>query len=212
MTLADIDTATLDAPMFEPGAFKLTDRQVELATLARQLGRDRFAARASDVDRSARFPTENFADLRQAGLLAICVPEEMGGLGADYKTYMLADAEVGRYCGATALTWNMHANSCLWTGGLVDSLHLTRDERTQHERSRRHHYGRVVSDGAIYSLPGSEANRSSTGHVVFSTRATRVDGGWVVNGRKIFSSLAGMPIITRSCVARTKRIPSGEMP
>ena len=151
MTLTDIDTATLDVPLFEPGAFRLTDRQVELTTRARQIGKDRFAGRASDVDRAARFPTENFADLRQAGLLAICVPEEMGGLGADYKTYMLACAEMGRYCGATALTWNMHASSSLWTGGLVDSLQLTRDERAEHERNRRHHYGRIVRDGAIYS-------------------------------------------------------------
>ena len=191
MTSAELDRRVEDLPMFEPGAFGLTDRQVELTTLARQIGRHRFAERASDVDRSGRFPTENFLDLRHAGLLAICIPENMGGRGADFKTYMLVAAEVGRYCGATALTWNMHVCTCLWTGGLVDSLGLTRADRLEHERSREFHYRRIVAEGAVYSQPGSEANRSATGEVPFSTRASRVSGGWRINGRKIFASLAG---------------------
>ena len=119
MTVAELYTGTLDAPMFEPGAVGLTDRQVELTTLARQLGKRRFAHRASDLDRTASFPTENFQDLRDMGLLGICVPADLGGLGADFKTYMLVGAEIGRYCGATALTWNMHVCSSLWTGSLV---------------------------------------------------------------------------------------------
>ena len=47
---------------------------------------------------------------------AICIPKEDGGLGADFQTYCLAAAELGRYCGATALSWNMHVCSTLWSG------------------------------------------------------------------------------------------------
>ena len=191
MTLPKIDAISVDAPVFEPAAFGLTDRQVELTTLARDLGKCRFAARAAEYDRMASFPTENFQDLREAGLLGICVPEDMGGLGADFKTYMLVAAETGRYCGSTALAWNMHVCSSLWTGSLVDALHLTQEERLAHQRSRQYHYGRIVHEGAVYSQPGSEANRSATGEVLFSTKATRVEGGWLINGRKIFASLAG---------------------
>ena len=76
-----------DGPMFEAAAFGLTGQQVELTALARRLGAEKFAPRAAEYDRAASFPSENYADLRAAGLLAICVPQAHGGLGADYRTY-----------------------------------------------------------------------------------------------------------------------------
>ena len=63
-----------DAPIFDPSAFRLSEREAELTTLARRLGQNKFAARAATFDREARFPTENYVDLREAGLLGICVP------------------------------------------------------------------------------------------------------------------------------------------
>ncbi|HEU5283577.1 MAG TPA: acyl-CoA dehydrogenase family protein, partial [Burkholderiales bacterium] len=62
--------------------FPLTVRQAQLLELASQLGRERFAPRAARYDRDATFPFENYADLREAGLLALCVPERYGGGGA----------------------------------------------------------------------------------------------------------------------------------
>lgn len=191
MSVKTCGAGRVDSPMFDPESFGLTERQIELTAMARKLGAERFVARAAENDLSASFPKENFDDLREAGMLSVCIPEEMGGLGADFKTYMLVGAEIGRYCGTTALTWNMHVCSCLWTGVLVDDLSLTDTQRSEHERSRAHHYRRIVRDGAIYSQPGSEANRAATGEVLFSTTAKRVDGGWRINGRKIFASLAG---------------------
>ena len=49
-------------------------------------------------------------------------PRRTAALGASYRTYCLAAAELGRYCGATALSWNMHVCSTLWTGALADDL------------------------------------------------------------------------------------------
>mgnify|MGYP000601414448 FL=1 len=109
-----------DRPIFDPSAFRLTESEIELTATARSLGSQHFAERASSYDVEARFPTENYADLRDAGLLAVCVPREYGGLGASYRAYAVTAAEIGRYCGATALTWNMHVCSCLWTGDLAD--------------------------------------------------------------------------------------------
>ena len=181
----------MDAPLFEPSAFGLTTRQAELATLARELGQEKFAPRAADYDRDARFPTENYKDMHAAGLLALCVPAQHGGGAADYKTYALTAAEIGRYCGATALTWNMHVCSCLWSGPLTDDLEMTDEQRTNHERRRALHYGRIVNDGAVYAQPFSEGGAAAAGAAPFGTRATKVDGGWVIKGKKIFASLSG---------------------
>ncbi|MEM7375945.1 MAG: acyl-CoA dehydrogenase family protein [Pseudomonadota bacterium] len=179
------------APLFDPDAYRLTDTQRNLCDRARTLASDVFAARAADWDRDARFPVENYRDLHAAGLLGICIPEADGGIGADYPTYMLAAAEIGRFCGATALTLNMHVSSCLWSGALCDDLDLSDDERRQHATRRRIHYQRILDDGAIYSQPFSEGGAAAAGAAAFGTTAEQVDGGWRVSGKKIFASLAG---------------------
>jgi len=184
----DMDT---DAPIFDPVSFSLTDQQQDLGGRARHLGQTLFAERAFEIDRDARFPTENYADLRDADLLSICVPESDGGQGADYKTYMLTASEIGRYCGATALTWNMHVCSCLWSGGLADGVAMDKSVRDEHLERRSRHYARIVNDGAIYSQPFSEGGGGAAGQSAFGTSAKKVDGGWLVNGRKIFASLSG---------------------
>jgi len=182
---------TPDAPIFDPQAFRLTDQQAELTTLARRLGQEKFAGRAEKWDREAVFPMENYKDMHTAGLLGICVPKDDGGFGADFMTYMLTAAEIGRYCGTTSLTWNMHVCSCLWTGALADDLPMTDDERQLHEQRRSGHYQRIVKEGAIYAQPFSEGGAAAAGFQPFSTMAKRTDGGWLINGKKIFASLSG---------------------
>jgi alkylation response protein AidB-like acyl-CoA dehydrogenase len=185
--------AQADAPIFEPQAFNLSEFEAALTTRTRELAAANFAPRAATFDREARFPTENYADLRAAGLLGICVPRAYGGLGASYRAYALAAAEIGRYCGATALTFNMHVCSCLWSGELADTLEMTADERATHERRRRLHYARIIEHGKIYAQPFSEggAIAAAAGVVPFATTARRMPDGWVVNGKKIFASLSG---------------------
>jgi len=95
--------------------YSLNGKQKALLALAEELG-PRFAERAERHDREASFPFENYAELRDAGLLGLCVPEQFGGKGADLKTYALVSATLGKYCGATALTFNMHACSTCGRG------------------------------------------------------------------------------------------------
>ncbi len=180
-----------DAPLIDPAAFRLTEEQAELAALARRLGREKFAGRAAQYDRDASFPTENYKDLHGAGLMGICIPREHGGLGADFMTYCIVAAEIGRYCGSTALTFNMHVASCLWSGALVDDLELADDVRAAHNARRALHYRRILEDGAIYAQPFSEGGAAAAGQVAFATEARPVEEGWIVNGTKIFASLSG---------------------
>ncbi len=193
MDVMDLENVDVDAPIFDPEAFGLSDEEAELNVLARRIGRSRFALRAAEYDRDARFPTENYGDMREAGLLGVCVPKDHGGLGASFRSYSTTAAEIGRYCGATALTWNMHVCTCLWTGALADDLDMARDDRREHLRRRALHYRRVIAEGALYAQPFSEggAYDGATGVTPFSTSAKRVNGGWLVNGKKIFASLAG---------------------
>jgi alkylation response protein AidB-like acyl-CoA dehydrogenase len=104
---------------------------------------------------------------------------------------MMVAAEIGRHCGTTSLTWNMHISSTLWTGVLAEGIPMTDEQRAEHLRRVGVHFARVVNDGAIYAQPFSEGSAAAAGRAPFGTTARKVDGGWLVNGRKIFASLAG---------------------
>ena len=173
------------------GDLPFTTKQRSLLGLVHELGRSRFAPRAPQWDETATFPFANYDDLREAGLLRLCVPESHGGLGADYPTYMMLAAEIGRFCGATALTWNMHICSTMWTGVLADGIPMTDAERAEHAVRRELHFARIVNDGAIYAQPFSEGTAAAAGRAPFGTSAKKVDGGWLINGKKIWASLSG---------------------
>jgi alkylation response protein AidB-like acyl-CoA dehydrogenase len=172
-------------------AASLTPQQRELVALAATLGREKFAPRAARHDREASFPFDNYDDLRASGLLGICVPAAYGGMGADFATYVMVAAEIGRHCGATALSFNMHVSSCMWAGFIADTLEMTPEQRAEHEAYRAVHFDRIVRQGKVYSQPFSEGGAAAAGKAPWGTLARPVEGGYVVSGKKIFASLAG---------------------
>ena len=70
-TIGTTDKVALDAPIFDPVAFRLSDEQADIVTRAREIGQSVFAARAATYDREATFP---IAALTPAGrpLSATC--------------------------------------------------------------------------------------------------------------------------------------------
>jgi alkylation response protein AidB-like acyl-CoA dehydrogenase len=64
-------------------------------------------------------------------------------------------------------------------------------ERSEHNMRRVLHYRRIVEEGALYSQPFSEGGAAAAGAVAFGTEAKPVEGGFLVNGKKIFASLSG---------------------
>ena len=161
----------------------------EMIDLVRAMG-PTMAERARRYDLEASFPFENFADFRTNGLLGICVPTRFGGMGATYADYIRVSEEIGRYCGATALTFNMHNATMLWCGEVADLLDLDIISRHRHEHVRTEMFRGVIYEGHIHSQPFSEglAPGATTG---VGTRAVPTEGGWLVTGRKIFASLSG---------------------
>jgi alkylation response protein AidB-like acyl-CoA dehydrogenase len=176
-------------PLSTPSAPSTAVDRDELVARVRALG-PVFAERAVRYDREASFPFENFADLRDLGYLALCVPARYGGLGASFADYARVSAEIGRYCGSTALTFNMHNATMLWAGEVSDLLDLDAEARATHERRRTELFRGVVEDGTIHSQPFSEGVSAGALSGV-TTKAVPTDGGFLVTGRKIFASLSG---------------------
>jgi alkylation response protein AidB-like acyl-CoA dehydrogenase len=173
-------------------------RQRELIAIARGLAREHFAARAERQDREASFPFDDYADMRAAGLLALCVPERYGGLGADFETYCLVAEQLAQGNASTALTFNMHCLVMLMMGPIADAMAMAPAMRERHETLRAVKYREVVEEGAFYGQPHSEPVEQgetdttlAVGGRRFGTTARKVEGGYIVNGRKFFVSLGG---------------------
>lgn len=148
-----------------------------------------FAERAAKHDAEASFPYDDFADLRTAEFLALCVPLRYGGLGANLATYCRVSNEIGRHAPATALAFNMHCVTMMLVGQIAGDLTWTDDERLALEQRRERLYRGVVEQGTLHAQPFSEGNAPGATQG-YHTRAEPVDGGYRVTGRKIFASLS----------------------
>ena len=168
-------------------------RQQELIGLARRLAVACFAPHAEVHDREASFPFDDYDDLRAAGLLALCVPEQYGGMGATFETYCLVAEQIAQGSASTALTFNMHCLTMLMMGEIADALPMSDQARARHEERRAQKFREVVEQGVFYGQPHSEPvelgqtdTALTTGGRRFGTTARKVGGGYVLNGRKFF--------------------------
>lgn len=166
-----------------------TPQRAQLVDAMAELG-PRFAARADAVDADAAFPHENWDDLKAGGFLALAIPREHGGLGADFVGYALVSEELARHCASTALTFNMHVATTLLVGEIAERLEPGAADRAFLDARRALLYDGVVNHQRIHSQPFSEG-LSAGATTGYATRAKPVDGGYLVTGRKIFASLAG---------------------
>jgi alkylation response protein AidB-like acyl-CoA dehydrogenase len=153
------------------------DRRTALAEIATGLAR-RFADRAAEHDRDSSFPHDNYADLRDAGILRLTVPEELGGLGAGLGDVLAVLERLASGDGATTLAATMHISP---VGQWAAVWRRTGDARLA-DMLRR------AADGSlVWAALTAEAGVRNT-MTDSRTTATRVDGGFVLNGRKIFAT------------------------
>ncbi len=180
-------------PMSEPADYYDMSRvRPEVAEAMRKINAlgPVFAARAKAVDDEPSFPTENYRDLADNGFLGLSIPQEFGGWGFSMGEYAMVGAEIAKYCGATALTFNMHNSSMAWSRFMYDMPNLSEAERAAFAPPREKQFRRAMKERAIYSQPISEGGQNWTSKPN-QTQARAVEGGWKINGFKKFASLAG---------------------
>ena len=154
-----------------------TEREQRFVDLAASLADD-FAPRAAQHDEDASFPHENYARLKETGYTVLIIPEKLGGLGATLLERIKAQERLAQGCGATALAINMHFNVL----GLLIDLHRKFKAPNVEEKLRR-----IASERLICAGSGSEPDNAVI-NLRPRTTARRADGGWIINGRKIFGT------------------------
>jgi alkylation response protein AidB-like acyl-CoA dehydrogenase len=156
-----------------------TERQKRLVALAGELA-DTFAKRANEGEWAGRFPYENYRDLYQSGYLALTVPRDFGGEGADVLDTLLAQARLAQGCASTALVAAMHLSTI---GRIAASV---KGPNPLFERICTS----VVQDGSLINAAATEAGTGSPsrGGRPSTTARRQIDGSWLLNGRKTYTT------------------------
>ena len=128
------------------------------------------AAATHDCDGS--FVGENYALLREAGLIGAAVPVELGGDGLDYRTLCGVVRRLGRACGSTALALSMHCHQVAVAAWRWQHMQAPTDGLLR----------RVAAENLVLVSSGGSDWLQGSG------TATKVEGGFLVNARKVFSS------------------------
>ena len=91
--------------------FELTPEQREIQALTREFAEAEIEPRAAEWDREHRFPRDVFDRLAELGLMGTCVPEDLGGAGADFLSYILVLEELSRADAGVGVTVAVHTSA-----------------------------------------------------------------------------------------------------
>jgi alkylation response protein AidB-like acyl-CoA dehydrogenase len=152
--------------------FSLAPEQREIQALAREFAEAEIEPHAAEWDREHRFPRDLFAKLAGLGLMGVCVPEEYGGAGADFLSYILVLEELSRADAGVGVTVAVHTSAAT-----LPILSFGTDEQRSRfvpPLARGEHLG-------AFALTEAEAG-SDAGSL--RTRAEPTEDGWRITGAK----------------------------
>ncbi len=168
-------------------SFKLTEEQLMIQSMVRDLARNEFAPKAMERDKTKEFPADNLKKLGELGLMGMMVPPEYGGSGADSVSYVVALSEVAYACASTAVVMSVH-NSIVCESIL----------RSGTEDQKKKYLPRLASGQILGAFALTEPNAGSDPSSQ-TTKAVFEGDSYVLNGTKRFTTTgknAGLVIVT----------------
>jgi alkylation response protein AidB-like acyl-CoA dehydrogenase len=158
--------------------FEPTADQRRIAEVAREVAQREIAPHIAAWDRAHTFPRELYAKLSDAGLMGMLVPEEYGGVGADYVSYALALEEIAKVDAGTAVTISVHS--------MITAAILKLGTPEQKERW----LPPLASENMIAGFGLTEPDAGSDAASIRG-RAIREGDGYLINGRKQWCTNGG---------------------
>jgi alkylation response protein AidB-like acyl-CoA dehydrogenase len=158
----------------------LTDEQQLILETARDFTDNEIVPRARESDRAAKFDAELARRLGEMGYLGAPVAEEYGGRGLDYVSYGLVVEEVGR--GDSAMRTVVSVQTSLVCGSI---------ERWATEEQKQRWLPGLTS-GEIFGCFGLTEPDAGSDPSSMRTRAEKIDGGWRIDGQKMWISLGNV--------------------
>ncbi len=178
--------------------FALNEEQLEIQRTARQFAEEVIQPRAEGMDRTGEFPYDIVRQMGELGLLGLPFPEEYGGAGADFLTYLLALEEIGRGDASVGITMEGHVSLGTSPFYLFGS-----------EEQKQRYLPPLVLGKQLWAFGLTEPEAGSdSGNT--QTRAELRDGRWHINGSKMFITNAGTAMTGGiTLAAATGRRPDG---
>ena len=159
--------------------FKFTPEEQDIIDMLREFCLKEVQPIAAELDEEERFPEETVGKLAEMGMMGLPFPEEYGGAGLSYVTYIAACEELARYCASTSVTLSAHCSLCCWP----ISAYGTEEQKLK--------YLTPLASGE--HLGAMALTEPSAGTDAAMQKTIAVDKGdhWLINGSKIFITNAG---------------------
>jgi alkylation response protein AidB-like acyl-CoA dehydrogenase len=156
--------------------FSLTEEQRAIRETAREFARREVDPIVDEIDEQQKFPREVMRKAGELGFLGIIFPEEYGGAGLGYMEYVIVVTELSRVDPSVGISVAAHNSLC--------SNHIYKFGNEEQRQRWLVPLAKGEKIGA-WSLtePGAGSDAAGT-----RTRAEKVDGGWVLNGAKTFTT------------------------
>ena len=152
----------------------LNEEDLLLRNTVRDFADQQLAPRAADYDESGEFPWENFRGLAELGLFGLTISEEFGGQGGTARQAAIVVEEIARGCAATSVIHVAHLSLCT---RLIDLFGT--------EGQRQRFVPPLVAGEKVGAFALTEPGSGSDAGAL-STTATKSNGGYVLDGTKLF--------------------------
>ena len=154
--------------------FALTEEQQMVREMAARFSEAEIKPKAAELDEKHEHPAEIIRQLGELKMMGIAVPEEYGGGGMDYVSYVLALIEVSKGCASTGVI--MSVNNSLYCFPV--------QAYGTDEQKKKNLYPCAAGEKiGCYGLTEAGAGSDPAG---MRTTAVKDGDGWVINGEKKF--------------------------
>jgi len=159
--------------------FKLSEEHEMLRKMVRDFAENEVAKTAAERDETETFDRSIFDQMAELGLTGIPWPEEYGGIGADYLSYVIAVEELSRVDASIGVTLSAHTSLACWP------IYKFGTEEQKQKFLRPMAEGKKIG---AYGLtePGSGSDAGA-----MRTTAKRDGDHYIINGNKIFITNGG---------------------
>ena len=158
---------------------RLTAEQLAMRKLVRDFAKKEILPNAAQIDDTDAFPRDILKKMADLGLLGLPIPEDYGGVGADYMSYMLAIEEISYASAAIGVILAVHTSV-----GTMPIMHFGTSE--QQEK----YVPRLAAGELIGAFALTEPSAGSDAQSI-ETRAVRDGDHYVLNGNKVFITNGG---------------------
>jgi len=157
---------------------QFSDEQIMVRDMVSRLAKEKIRPIAIEAEKRHSFNPELLKIYHENGLIALCLPIEMGGGNADLTTCCLTVEELSYVDGSVGISYATHT-----TG-----VHFIVESASKGQKER--YYRKISEDGAYFGVALTEPNAGSDAASI-RTRAVRTGEKYIINGSKIFIGNAG---------------------